>query len=676
MALTITSPGTNTVQITTSIAGAVYSSFADFAGAVSDAITGVNPVRTTGWSSYDTFTSGITYTQVFRSLNKDGTTYKNAILRWNTMQQEVNITTCETWDPINHIAQNEAWTYFDSSPIPYRLDSTDFLIFVNARWLMLHAYMANEPTAWAGVFETAREDVADTAANMYPCWGWISSSLWMLGSTSYSAKPLATNDYTLINFPRTRSGNTSFNAAKGYAADYGVAQYPHWLATTNGPFINYLGNQNNKFIANTWDVTKRLVMPIKPIADYTATNITNYGQIFGLKVLSPAGQNMNKIQVNADSDGNYTQSGTLSDHWILNNHHKYMSSDNASWFTNANWVATNLTVGFRPEFIASNGTFYYVTGGVTTNNLWKVNILLGTTTNISTTTSYYDIKFDGERYMYIGTANGLTRLDTRDDSLTNLAISGGVFAFAINATHIVCTPYTTSATPVVTRVLRSTFAVDSSNGSITLATFTESVRMTDALTDLDGNVHFVPAVATAANFKITKIVSATPASPIYATFYQTICNNASLQLLDSTNIVLWQSTTASNIRSTQYNPRLMSQTTSTNVGYSTGSTNQHKMTTAKIQGVLFACPRSSTSSCTNALLSLGNTITGSIGTPVMSVENYGTPLNMTYASANPFIFWDGARIASNFETGIRVWANVNGANIYNGVTVGQVAILA
>lgn len=678
MALTITSPGTNTIQITTSIAGSVYSSFTDLTNAVSDAITGVSPARTTNWSLYDSFTVGIIFTQVFRGLNKDGTTYKNIIVRWNTMQQEINTSTCENWDNVNHIPQNEAWTYFDSCPIPYRLDATDLLLFVNPRWCLFHAYMANEPASWAGVVEMQREDVADTAAAAWPCWGWISSNLWMLGATSYSGKPLNANDHTLICMPRTRSGLTTINAAKGFACDYGVTQYPHWLASGNGSFINYLGNQNNKFVTNNWDTTKRLVMPLKPVADYASTYVTNYGQIYGLKVLSQAGLNMNKIQINADSDGNYSPSGTLSDHWLLNNHHKYMSSDNASWFTNTAILPTNVSTGYRPEFVASSGPFYYITGGVTTNQLGKVNVLLGTYTSISTAYSAYDIKYDGERYMYFGTSTGLSRLDTRDDSITSLTIAGGVFTFAINATHIVTAPFTASATPIITRVLRSTFAVDSSNGSITLATFTESVRINDLVMDHAGNAHMVANVGTAGNFKITKIPAATPASPTYTTLSQLVCAQASLHVIDANNICLMQGVTSSSIYRTQYNPTSMVQIGSTtSVGTLPALTAQHKATSAKIAGVLFTLSRSSTTTgAVAALLSLGNTVTTSLGTHVMSADNYAASTNLTSASANQFVFWDGARIVSNYETGLRYYSNMNGINPYNLVTVGQVAIQA
>lgn len=685
MALTIASPGTNTVQITTSIAGASYSSFSDLTQAVSDAITGVSPVRTTGWSTFDAFTTtastpgSIIYTQVFRGLNKDGITYKSIILRWNTMMQEVNVSTCEVWDATNHIPQNESWTYFDSASIPYRLDATDIIIFLNPRWCILHTYMANEPSVWAGVVETQREDIADSSTiTPAPCWGWVSSSLWMLGATSFTAKPLGGNDHTLLCMPRTRSGATSFNSAKGFACDYGVTHYPHWQSTGNGAFIYYLGNQGNKFVANTWDTSKRLVLPLKPIADYTATNVTNYGQIYGLKVLSPAGLNMNKIQVNIDADGNYNPSGTLSDHWLLNNHWKNFNADNAGYWSNPALIPTTVSTGWRPEFLASSGPFFYITNGLQGSYVGKVNVLLGTYTFINSAYQYFDIKYDGERYMYVGSTNGISRIDTRDDSITHLAISNGCFTFTINSTHIICAPYNTSATPIITRVLRNTFAVDGTNGSIQLTTFTESVRITDMVNDHQGNTHMVAPVTTAGNYKIVKMATNAPAAPTYATFAQYVCANTALQVVDANNIVLWQAVNGSTMYRTTYNPLTMAIIGSVQtVGSCSGLTANHKMNTFKISGMLYAVPRSSSSANVCFMQGLGSTITATMSSaPIATVDNYGSTANLSYASSNNMGWWDGSRIIGNFDTGLRYYANVNGNNQFTGYTLGQATIPA
>lgn len=678
MAIAVTSPGPNTVQITTSNDGGVYSDQADLFQAVSDAITGVNPVRTTGWTLHDSFTVGPTLTQVFRGINKDNTTYKNIILRWDTVRHEIITSTCEVWDAINHIPQNEAWTFFNSCPISYQMAATDLLLMLNPRWLILHSYMANEPGSWAGVIETAREDVADTAAAALPCWGWVSSNLWMLGATSTSARPLpsVSNSYPLMCVPRTRSGFTTINAAINWSADYGAAQFPHWLASSGGAFIYYLGNQQNKFVANSWDVTKRMVLPIKPIADFLSANITNYGQMFGLKVVSPAGLNMNKIQVNTDTDGNYSPAATVADHWLLNNHHKYMSSDNASWFTNTALVRTDVTIGYRPEFVCSVGDHYYVTNGVAGSRIGKVNILLGTYTNISNSYAAMDLQYDGERYVYVCHSTGILRIDTRNnDAQTNLAISNGTFTLALTSTHIVTTPFNASATPVITRILRSTFAVDSTNGSLTLATFTESVRLTDAVGDAEGNIHISGPVATAGNFKIVKIPFATPASIVYSTLDQLACANVGIQFLDENNMLCWRAVTSSNMKYVQYNPKTMTQITTGTISTFSALTNQHKLSCARIAGVLKVVARSSTTTTYSALLSLGTTCTTLLGTPVLSADLYGAT-NMSNASSNSMMFWDGARLVSNTETQLRWFTNMNGVNIYNGQTVGQATIPA
>jgi hypothetical protein len=675
MALIISAPGADTVQITTTNSGGVYSTFTELAQAVADAVTGVAPVATTGWTVYDTFTSGIIYTQVFRALNKDGTTYKNAIFRWNTISCELNISTCELWDIINHIPQNEAWTYYDSSPIPYRLDATDLLLFINPRWLAAHSYMANEPTCWAGVFEMEREDVADTGG--FPCWGWISSSLWMLGATSLGAVPIQGGGNTLISIPRTRAGATGFAASRTIACDYGVAQYPNVLSTTAAAFIYYIGNQVNKYVSNSWDTSKRLVMPLKPSFEFTSSYVSNYGQIYGLKVISPAGNNMNKIQVNVNSDGNYSPSGTLTDHWILNNHYKPCQNQTSAWFTNTNLVMSAYPVGFRPQYFTSTGSSYYITAGDQGNNLTKVNILTGVYVNIKTDRQYYDVKYDGERYVYASSSAGLTRIDTRDDTTTDLSVgAGGIYAFDINATHLVCAQYTSSATPIIWRVLRTTFAVDSSNGSITLATFNESVRISCITMDMAGNAHLVAPVATAANFKVCKILAATPASPIYQLNNFSVSTNAGIMMINEyTMLVITHLTSGATYMYTYHPLTLALVSTNLTVGTNPAMTvNFYKPSMIKISGTIMSMGRSNTTTAYGYMTNLGTnsaTTTWTPITPIQTGDMYSTTGNISGVSSMAAMYWDGARMVGIYDSGLRVFSGINGNNVQSSVAVGQ-----
>jgi hypothetical protein len=145
MTISATYIGQSTVQVSTSytpVSGSSYlTPFMQFANTVADAITGTTwtspatqatgaisgttfiaaqnvtpqttslytptPSTASGWTLYDAFWGGVdgtagssspTYTQVFRSVNKDGTTAKNIVLRYNTREQTINTTTYEYWD--------------------------------------------------------------------------------------------------------------------------------------------------------------------------------------------------------------------------------------------------------------------------------------------------------------------------------------------------------------------------------------------------------------------------------------------------------------------------------------------------------------------------------------------------------------------------------------------------
>lgn len=707
-----TQPGANGTTNTTGILAGTFA--APVGGtATGTAFTNANSISniqsSSGWSLYDCLQTGYTIIQVFRALNVDGTTYKYTILRWNLHLLEVNLTTCESWDPVAHAATNEVWTYYDCSPIGFRLDVTDMIINANPRWLMLNSFLNGEPSNWSMVVESAREDIMDTAANLLPCWGWTSSLLMNLGTASVSnatSKPLAGNDYTLWSMPRVKNGNTGINAAKGWAGDYGVAQYPNWLATSNSSFIYYLGNQGNKFWANSWNTANRIVMPIKPITDFTSTYITNYGTMFGLKILAPSGNHMNKISIPVDSNGNYTPAGTSKPHFLLNN---YWGSgggaavDETSWFQCSQWISQSYTssTSTRPEYMISTGTAWYM---ITTSGgaLLKYSATLNTCTTItlSGTPTLTDLKFDGERYVYIGTTTGIRQLDIRnnDNVATELSVTGGVYCIVIMPTYVLVAPNTAVASPVLYLYNRPVggaapgatpiFALTTGTigsfvaGSTTLTGVfgTETaVRIVDGCLDLDGNVWLTPTVSVlAANYKLIKVTPGGSVSSI-STIGQVISQNAGLQVLDGNNMVLWHAVQATGATAYQFNPR----TGPTLIGSATSGalaatlTAQVKLTAIKYDGVLTVVPKATIAGDLYVRLPLGGTNTTILATPVVTATQATYATN---ATANQFIFTDGGRIIGNNDNGIKVFTNIHGISVASPstspVTLGQMAIQA
>jgi len=681
MTISVTKIADNTVQITTSGLG---NTLINLTNAVAAAMLGLNPVISTGWLLHDSFKSGMVFTQVFKALNVDAITYKYAILRWDTAHQELNTSCCEDWNATTHTPTNECYTFFNCAPIGYNLSACDLIIMVHPRWVNFTTFLNGEPSMWAGVFEMQREDPVDTGAAGFPCFGWISSNLWMIGASSNATKPLAGYDHTLISIPRTRVGLTGVNAAKGMAGDYGVTQIPHWLATSAVSMPYYLSNVSNKFAYSNWDTNRRLVLPIKPVIDYVGT-VTNYGQIYGLKMLAPSGGNMNKIKLSVDSDGNFSNAGTLKDHWLLNVHHKPQANTISSMFANTSWIKIDVVAsnGLRPEQLVIAGANYYLItqGG---SKLVKISAFTTASTDIALQGSptLYDLKYDGEEYVYITTSLGLTRLNVVDDSLTSLAISGGLQTLSLSTDTIVCASYGASATQTLYRIVKSPFALESgiegdfTDGVAILSTFTEATaRIIESVVDDKGNVYFAPVVATAANFKLIKI-SASGTISYLALAYVTW--QVGLSLIDNSTLIVSQLQSATSVQNTQVNlPYFTAQATFALNVTSPGSIGivPYKMTSIEINGVMFTLLRNTAANAFSCFaVSLGNTVTGSLNTGTTWADLTGGNMGNSNSAC---AFWsDGAKIISSMDSGIRIWTKINGEWNLPTVQLGQATLVA
>ena len=454
----------------------------------------------TGTASFSADSFGTTRTLVLSSLNIDTLTSKYIIIRFNIVEGEINTSTCESWNAITHTAINECWTFHDCAPINFKVDATDLVFFVHPRYFIIHSYISNLSTLWSGVVETAREDSVDTPQNGFPCWGWISSTLWALGSTwpasgsATTGTPLGGAAYSqpLICYPRLANQNTGIAAAQGYASDYGATSYPTWLQPTAPPFTWHQGSAGgNKFAANGWDPSKRTMLPLKPLYNYGG-QIINYGQAQAIKLLVPAGDNMTKIKCPIDVNGDYSASGTLSDHYLLDTHHRsILSTDNVSWFP-SNWskVISTINTGESPkDIVIIGGSYYMVT---TAGNVIQYFLSGGHSNAISGSQYTYNrMAYDGEQYVYVGTNTGLLRINTVTNSTAFLALPNGCACPIVTGTHIVCTPAISSVAATPYRVLRGNFTLDTAASSFTTTPALAQPVIWHGTSDSVGNTYFV-----------------------------------------------------------------------------------------------------------------------------------------------------------------------------------------
>lgn len=766
MAITATYIGQSTVQVSTSwTAGAGLAgrtSFMTFAQTVADAITGTQPSAngtlsgtaftnssgttvqsSSGWTLIDSFWGGCNtsaedtaspvYNQVFRSLNEDGVTYKNIILKYHTVKGVIQTSCCEWWGQsqanynlatpaaiTNHTPTNECHTFNDCAPVSYNTTLCDFIVMVSPRWIFIHSYINNEPSMWAGVVEMQREDPNDTATLANPNWGWVSSTLWALntqGPGATTTGPLQSgSSFTLICVPRTKYNETGKTAAINWAADYGITAYPNFAGATI-PFTNILGSGGtNRFATSGWDSSKRLAMSIKPIYQYKGDTVppVNYGIMNGLKLLSPVGANMNKINIPVDANGNNSTSGTDRPHWLLNTHSKasYIgtpasaTTEQTAYFANGLWTSTSVVTGYnRPVCMISIGAAYYsisTTGQIVrTDATTKASILLAT----ASATGFQTMVYDGERFIYANAGNNITVIDT---VLDNVATSYTPVAtlkttcLAINGTMVISADNVTGTTSQNFR--RYNRIAFSATGTITLTVaatlpVVANSLMPDATASMvslentyDGDVIgqvYCANVTTSGYIRILKLTAA----GVLSTLTSATASSASQTAYSGSIITHSQDRVDifqynQNVNGTfpfiiSVNPRTGSGTANSSFSvssvYTTTLATTATVTLIKIQGVIMAC-------CTNpnGLISILWNSYDQVNFPYQAI----TPDWSTYDGAvrtnglqGNFMYSDGCKIFFPTSTGFKIWNNINGGtnvggNTATNVTLGQVAIPA
>lgn len=389
-------------------------------------IAGVNTAITTlGWSLFDSVNQ-TTYspmvTRVYRVLNADATTYKYAILRYDTLLLRLNLSCAENWNTSSKVATNESWHNAGLFYLGYDLRDCFMFVSATARHLILQSWIRNEPGLWAGVLEVERVAGEDIAQNNAPCFFYTNSL--MFGTPWGQTANNATSRY-MMAFPRTADNQTGAFAAKNYAPVTTRGMYPPYYPSANtgntgansviivsthdgnalhlGSFYNTLGTWG-------WDPSKAVVSPI------TVDNIYKsmpFGRVYNAGITRPLGtQTLDSTYLNADATGGWPASTGSNTEFLMfalngGSETEYTNTVgrlSVTWSNNISQVYGSVAVVGNTVWAASN------------TGIWTWNMESGA--NTSATQRYVnsngviDIMFDGLRSIWGTTNNGIVQVDT------------------------------------------------------------------------------------------------------------------------------------------------------------------------------------------------------------------------------------------------------------------------
>ena len=469
-------------------------------------IAGVNTAITTlGWTAYDTVNQ-TTYspivTKVYRVLNADGTSYKYAILRYDTIKLRLNLSTCESWNNSTHVATNESW--HNDGCFYHGYDLRYGVIFVNAtaRHLLIQSYIINEPGHWAGIFEAERIASEDISANTVPNYFYTNSL--MFGTPwGIEGNRTANTSQVMAVFPRTADNQTDYAAASVYAPTTSRGMWPPYFPSGNtgntgansvftvaGMDPNNLhlgtwylnigagasGQTNSASISTTggtwgWDGG---AIPISPISIDAIKKHMPFGRIYDMSITRPIGGQLDTTYFTCNTAGGWVDNtGSNTELLIMpfnGGFEQYYSNNyptitglttpplvpqsgiSVSWSNNFNVVySTTVSVGNNVWAAGNNGIW-----------VWNQNAGSNTTANIIyfNSNGILDLMFDGSRSIYGTTNTGLIQIDTETyatNTITsgNMTSQGGCGYLNMDNSFIYATNRTSSSTPYCHMIYRS-----------------------------------------------------------------------------------------------------------------------------------------------------------------------------------------------------------------------------
>lgn len=389
-------------------------------------IAGVNTAITSlGWSLWDSINQS-TYspmvTRVYRAANADAASFKYAIIRYNTLKLNFNLSCSEDWNVTTKVATNESWHNLGTFYQGY--DIRDGVIFVGAtaRHLILQPYIRNEPGLWSGIFEFERVAAEDIATNTTPCFAYTNSL--MLGTPWGQTSNNSPSRY-MFAFPRLADGQTGAFAAKVMAPVTTRGMYPPYYPSANTGntganaviFVTtmdsnalHLGSFYNTIGTWGWDAAKTVVAPI------TVDNIYKsmpFGRMYNSAITKPIGsQTLDSTYLNADATGGWPSAGGSNTEFLafaLNGGSETEFANTTgrlgiSFSNNFNNVYSSVVAVGNNVWVASNTGVYTWDMGAGANTLPTARYL--------NSNGIIDIMFDGLRSIWGTTNNGIVQIDT------------------------------------------------------------------------------------------------------------------------------------------------------------------------------------------------------------------------------------------------------------------------
>ena len=473
--MTVTSTAYTTSSVKIAISGELVSN--NIIAAVNTALTsaalgtwslydGVAPSAIS--SSYATTGFSPIWTNVYRVLNTDASTYKYFIIRYDTIKNLFYTSTCESWNNSTHVSTNESWTGGGVFPQYYDVRDSFIMLSASTKHCVIWPFIKNEPGMWSGVFEFERIATEDLASNTVPCFAWTNSL--MLG-TPYG-RPAANTGRVMFAFPRTPDGATGAAAAQQYSPITNRGMYPPsypsaTALTVTEPNMLHLGSYFN--LAYGWDPTKTVASPIA--ADAQAKSMP-FGRMYNAGITKSVGNFLDTTYLNLDATGGWpdaTGSNTEVLLLPLNGGSEANAQSGAQLtysyaFVNSTPVGKTFAIGSTQWAAANDGV-----------RVWSTDSgILTPTTQILSGQVITDIVFDGQDNVYAAGGTAVYRIQASNTSnQTSVALpnatSNGAAYLALDNNYLYVSSRSVNTAPICFTLPRNNF-LSANLGTYTLAT--------------------------------------------------------------------------------------------------------------------------------------------------------------------------------------------------------------